>query len=134
MVAAREIVLRALFEKSEKLEGAEDIHLDISAPQRSIEAGCVREHGSWLSLAPTAEITARCQILSHFGRIERRAAKGNPAGLQLVPVSRPWRSLGGFLDYEHWTDRDRFVELDGAISSMHGEADDIPSGFTVPSL
>lgn len=28
----------------------------------------------------------------------------------------PWISLGGFLDYEHWPDRDRFKELDEEIS------------------
>lgn len=49
MVAAREIVLRALLEKWDELEEAEEIHLDISATQRAIEAGCVGEHGSWVA-------------------------------------------------------------------------------------
>ncbi len=84
------------------------------------------------SVAPTAEITARCQIVYHFGRSERRAAKGNPAGLQLVPASQPWRSLDGFLDYEHWPDRDRFIELDSAIALMREDADDTPSELSRP--
>jgi hypothetical protein len=28
----------------------------------------------------------------------------------------PWRSLGGYLDYSHWEDRERFLELDAAIA------------------
>ena len=27
----------------------------------------------------------------------------------------PWRSLGGYLDYSIWADRERFLELDSAI-------------------
>jgi len=59
---------------------------------------------------------ARHLLQLHFGRLERRPARGNHSGLELIPESHPWRSLGGFLDYEHWLDRDRFVELDKAIS------------------
>jgi hypothetical protein len=29
----------------------------------------------------------------------------------------PWRSLGGYFDYTHWADRDRFLELDKAIAA-----------------
>ena len=29
----------------------------------------------------------------------------------------PWRSLGGYFDYRHWPDRDRFLELDKAIAT-----------------
>lgn len=29
----------------------------------------------------------------------------------------PWRSLGRYLDYTNWADRDRFVELDRAIEA-----------------
>jgi hypothetical protein len=32
----------------------------------------------------------------------------------------PWRSLGGYLDYAQWEDRERFLQLDLAIQSeMH---------------
>ena len=34
--------------------------------------------------------------------------------LHLLPKG-PWRSLGGYLDYTDWSDRDRFIELDDAI-------------------
>ena len=34
--------------------------------------------------------------------------------LQLVPPG-PWRSLGGYLDYRDWPDRERFHDLDRAI-------------------
>lgn len=29
----------------------------------------------------------------------------------------PWRSLGGYFDYSLWPDRERFLELDRAISA-----------------
>lgn len=31
----------------------------------------------------------------------------------------PFRSLGGFLDYSNWPDRDRFLELDRALKARH---------------
>ena len=30
----------------------------------------------------------------------------------------PWRSLGRYLDYTHWSDRERFRELDRAIQAQ----------------
>jgi hypothetical protein len=72
---------------------------------------------------PVGEITARCHIIYRFGPRQRMPVKGDPSGLKLVPVSHPWRSLGGFLDYEHWLDRDRFVELDRAISLLDEDAE-----------
>jgi hypothetical protein len=36
--------------------------------------------------------------------------------LQRLPPSE-WRSLGGYFDYCHWADRERFVELDRAIAA-----------------
>ncbi len=30
----------------------------------------------------------------------------------------PWRSLGGYLNYAEWAERDRFVELDAALARM----------------
>jgi len=59
--------------------------------------------------------------------LERRPAKGNHSGLQLIPESHPWRSLGGFLDYEQWLDRERFVELDAALALLDEDAGDILS-------
>lgn len=35
----------------------------------------------------------------------------------------PWRSLGGFLNYETWEERDRFIELDEVLSRQCGGAD-----------
>jgi hypothetical protein len=72
-------------------------------------------------------LAARHLLHFHFGRLERRPARGNHSGLELIPESHPWRSLGGFLDYEHWLDRDRFVELDEAISLLDEDAEHIPS-------
>ena len=40
----------------------------------------------------------------------------NSAPLQKLPPSE-WRSLGGYFDYCHWADRERFMELDKAIAS-----------------
>jgi len=71
-------------------------------------------------------LPARHLLPLHFGRLERRPARGNQSGLQLIPESHPWRSLGGFLDYEHWLDRDRFIELDEAISILDEDAEQPP--------
>jgi hypothetical protein len=35
-----------------------------------------------------------------------------------VPACRTWRSLGGYLDYDFWTERERFVQLDQAIQAQ----------------
>jgi hypothetical protein len=44
----------------------------------------------------------------------------------------PWRSLGGYFDYTHWSDRERFLELDRAIAaSQDAPESDIERG---PSL
>jgi hypothetical protein len=41
------------------------------------------------------------------------------------PAGRsPWQSLGGVFDYEHWEDRDRFVELDFLILLSRSEDDE----------
>ena len=41
------------------------------------------------------------------------------------PAQRsPWRSLGGAFDYEHWEDRDRFVELDFLILMARSDEDE----------
>lgn len=44
-------------------------------------------------------------------RAHRRALR------QVLPVLEPgpWISAGRALDYEHWSDRDRFKELDALI-------------------
>jgi hypothetical protein len=42
----------------------------------------------------------------------------------------PWRSLGGYLDYSDWPERDRFIELDRAIEAGQG---DRPPVHIVPS-
>jgi hypothetical protein len=30
----------------------------------------------------------------------------------------PWRSLGGYLNYEEWPERERFLELDQALTVL----------------
>jgi len=36
------------------------------------------------------------------------------APLRKLPPG-PWRSMGGYLDYTHWSERERFADLDAAI-------------------
>jgi hypothetical protein len=33
----------------------------------------------------------------------------------------PWRSLGGFLNYENWPERERFLELDRKIRILRAQ-------------
>ena len=40
-----------------------------------------------------------------------------PTGPLTQLAAGPWRSLGRYLDYSNWADRDRFVELDRAIEA-----------------
>jgi hypothetical protein len=49
-------------------------------------------------------------------------------GLNLVPAVAPtplpissWRSLGGYLNYGTWTQRERFIELDKAIMTAQAQ-------------
>ena len=37
----------------------------------------------------------------------------------------PWRSLGGYFDYTHWADRERFMELDRAIAASQDLSEDV---------
>jgi hypothetical protein len=48
-------------------------------------------------------------------RTHRRCYESS-SPLRKLPPS-PWRSLGGYFDYDHWADRERFVELDRAIAA-----------------
>ncbi len=48
-------------------------------------------------------------------RTHQRPYESGPP-LQKLPPS-DWRSLGGYFDYALWADRDRFMELDRAISA-----------------
>jgi hypothetical protein len=45
--------------------------------------------------------------------------RGSRAVRERLPQEKlapsPWRSLGGYLDYTGWQDRERFRELDDAI-------------------
>jgi hypothetical protein len=44
------------------------------------------------------------------------ASAADYAGPPLPRLSpRPFRSLGGYFDYEGWSDRQRFLELDEAL-------------------
>jgi hypothetical protein len=62
------------------------------------------------------------------------AARENRPPLQKVAAG-PYRSLGGYFDYSAWPDRDRFLELDRAISTgqdLHNVTEEvaITAGFT----
>ena len=46
------------------------------------------------------------------------------SGLHRLPPGR-WCSLGRYLDYTNWADRERFVELDRAIASMPATNEDV---------
>ena len=53
---------------------------------------------------------------------------GIHTGLKLVPTLAPtplpissWRSLGGYLNYATWTQRERFIELDKAIMTAQAQ-------------
>lgn len=50
----------------------------------------------------------------------REAVTENGMGLHELPPG-PWRSLGRYLDYTNWPDRDRFVALDRAIEKLASE-------------
>lgn len=49
---------------------------------------------------------------------DRESVDASPVSepLQKLPPG-PWRSLGGYLDYTDWPERDRFAELDQAIQA-----------------
>jgi hypothetical protein len=58
---------------------------------------------------------------------ERETPAGQDTGVGMpsrelkLPLQKlaagPWRSLGGYFDYSHWPDRERFLELDKAIAA-----------------
>jgi hypothetical protein len=51
------------------------------------------------------------EVQTHSHPCERSAP------IQKLPPS-PWRSLGGYFDYDQWADRERFMELDRAIAAV----------------
>ncbi len=64
---------------------------------------------------------------SFAARCEARANDGSedperPEPAAALPATKlppgPWRSLGGYMDYSGWADRERFLELDAAIARM----------------
>jgi hypothetical protein len=56
---------------------------------------------------------------------EQEQSAAAAAGKSQEPTKRsPWRSMGGVFDYEHWADRDRFVELDFLILLSRSEDDE----------
>lgn len=59
-------------------------------------------------------------------QIRERASSSLP---QVAPG--PWRSLGRYLDYTNWADRDRFVELDRAIEA-NAQLDEIEEPIEEP--
>lgn len=67
-------------------------------------------------LARSHELGAR---RSHEARSHQRSYE-SCSRLEKVPPSE-WRSLGGYFDYTHWADRDRFMELDRAIAAQRNQ-------------
>ena len=55
-----------------------------------------------------------------------------PSGSLTQLAPGPWRSLGRYLDYTNWADRDRFVELDRAIEA-NAQLDEIEEPIEEPS-
>ena len=74
------------------------------------------EHDSfenWVAtLTRLAEQHERAERLAR----ERETAYTAKPPLEKVPEG-PFRSLGGYFDYTHWADRERFMELDRAIAA-----------------
>jgi hypothetical protein len=58
---------------------------------------------------------------------DRKSDTGGKRLLQELPPGT-WRSLGKYLDYTNWADRERFIELDRAIqlAAQIGEEADEP--------
>jgi hypothetical protein len=71
---------------------------------------------AWIAtLAKLAEDHEREARIAHDGAVGVPPRETKPP-LQKVAAS-PWRSLGGYFDYSHWPERERFLELDKAIAS-----------------
>jgi hypothetical protein len=78
----------------------------------------------WLALFRefTEEPPRAKRRIQDIGRTDATSPESGP--LQKVEPG-PWRSFGGYLDYTHWQDRERFLELDAAIAraQQSNEAD-----------
>ena len=61
------------------------------------------------------------EVRERSARVVNDAANGAAAPEIKPPLPKlaagPWRSLGGYFDYTHWADRERFLELDKAIAA-----------------
>jgi hypothetical protein len=64
------------------------------------------------------ELAREQEVLDHPPQESRACQRPweNSSPLQKVPPGE-WRSLGGYFDYSHWVDRERFLELDKAIAA-----------------
>jgi hypothetical protein len=71
---------------------------------------------SWI-----ATLTKLAEQHEREARVTRDAEPAGPAREVKAPLPKleagPWRSLGGYFDYTHWADRERFLELDKAIAA-----------------
>ena len=101
---------------------------DISQLAREIRNGMFQELLSGQVSAEDAErwaaavLDSECQHLQALPDTQTTCSAERPESLPKVPPS-PWRSLGGYLDYSSWKDRDRFLELDRAIARSRGMED-----------
>jgi hypothetical protein len=73
----------------------------------------------WLAfLREYTTVEPECEVRdSQIGQVSDTCLPQISAPLQTLPAS-PWRSVGGYLDYQGWAARDRFLELDKAIARI----------------
>jgi hypothetical protein len=61
--------------------------------------------------------------LDDHGMNEIRDLHEDMISTPLMPLpARPWRSLGGFFNYEQWPERERFLLLDREIETCKAES------------
>ena len=59
---------------------------------------------------------ARCEARPNDGAEDVETQEPAAALPAAKLPAGPWRSLGGYMDYSGWEDRERFLELDAAIA------------------
>jgi hypothetical protein len=61
--------------------------------------------------------TASSDALNTIAFAPLQSVETGESRLQKLPPTQ-FRSLGGYLDYDDWKDRERFMELDRAINAL----------------
>ncbi len=78
---------------------------------------------------PLREHAVRVRWLGAFQPLGRSRKRASTQGAMNQSPPGPWRSLGGYLDYTDWTERDRFVALDRAYRGPPENRTDNRSGL-----